>query len=202
MQVVGAPLAAGVLHLDGLADLRGWQWLFIVEGVPTALLGLALPLCLPLKPDRAKWLQAHEADAIQAAVTECRGSEDALARGGISKLLRTAFTHREMYLLGGVKFAKDLTGYGLMFWAPVLIRNLLHAHKTGAEDSCKAWAHPAKGLSETGYVEVLLAGVPYSLAATMNVVFAWHLQVLHSLCSAPSSSPAATLHCVYLLRAA
>ena len=39
MQVLGAPLAAGFLALDGVGGIAGWRWLFILEGCPSVLLG-------------------------------------------------------------------------------------------------------------------------------------------------------------------
>lgn len=44
-QVIGAPLAAGILYMDGLGGLRGWQWLFILEGSVTAIYGILLKVC-------------------------------------------------------------------------------------------------------------------------------------------------------------
>ena len=41
-QVIGAPLAAGLLYMDGLGGLRGWQWLFIIEGLVTSIYGILL----------------------------------------------------------------------------------------------------------------------------------------------------------------
>ena len=46
--IIGAPLSSSLLALDGLAGLRGWQWLLIIEGIPATILGL----CLPFHPDR------------------------------------------------------------------------------------------------------------------------------------------------------
>ena len=51
-QVIGAPLAAGILYMDGLGGLRGWQWLFILEGAVTAIYGVVLKVraaALPLQ---------------------------------------------------------------------------------------------------------------------------------------------------------
>ena len=42
MQIIGAPLAAGLLYMDGLGHLRGWQWIFIIEGLLTACYGVIL----------------------------------------------------------------------------------------------------------------------------------------------------------------
>ena len=145
VQVVGAPLAAGMLHLSGKGGLQGWQWLFIAEGVPTAALGLALPFLLPASVSKARWLSPAEAQTVQTEVDACRGDEASLSQGRVGALLRVAFAHRAMYALGLVKFAKDLTAYGLLFWVPILIRQLLHSHRTGSLDGCESWSSPADG---------------------------------------------------------
>ena len=50
-QVIGAPLAAGLLYMDGLGGLRGWQWLFIIEGLVTSIYGILLKVSrLPVVP--------------------------------------------------------------------------------------------------------------------------------------------------------
>jgi len=55
--VIGAPLSTALLDLDAL-DLRGWQWLFILEGLPAVLLGFVVLARLDDRPDRAAWLTA------------------------------------------------------------------------------------------------------------------------------------------------
>jgi MFS family permease len=62
MQVIGSPLAAALLSLDGLLGLQGWQWLFIVEGVPTVALGVYIHYTLPEGPATAAFLTAEERD--------------------------------------------------------------------------------------------------------------------------------------------
>merc|ERR1711904_45618 len=58
--VVGAPIAAEFLALDGMCGLRGWQWLFLGEGLPTILIALATPLVLPCNHQSAPWLALQE----------------------------------------------------------------------------------------------------------------------------------------------
>ena len=58
--LLGGPLAAGMLALDGAADLRGWQWLFLVEGALPVALAAALPLILPASPLACGFLSAEE----------------------------------------------------------------------------------------------------------------------------------------------
>ena len=58
--VLGGPIAAGLLSLDGLARLRGWQWLFLLEGIPAVALGIAIFCLLVHSPARAQFLAPDE----------------------------------------------------------------------------------------------------------------------------------------------
>ena len=58
--IVGGLLSGWLLGLNGLAGLRGWQWLFLLEGLPTILLGLAMFWLLPDSPATSRWLREDE----------------------------------------------------------------------------------------------------------------------------------------------
>jgi hypothetical protein len=175
MQVIGAPMAAGLLRMDGLAGLRGWQWLFIAEGAPTLVLGVCLPFLLPRDPKSARFLSRSEAHALAQEVTACR-SGNSPDEHTMLELLKMALTNSVMYIMGLVKFGKDFTLYACMFWAPMLIRGLLHKHQHNG-DSCSAWEGSGHDVPETGYREVLLTGIPYSFAALSSILVAWNSQV-------------------------
>ena len=64
MQVIGSPLAAGLLSLDGVWGLRGWQWLFVVEGLPTVVLGMYIHHVLVDGPAKAAFLTAEEREIV------------------------------------------------------------------------------------------------------------------------------------------
>src|SRR5947209_1971852 len=59
---IGSPLSVSLLQLEGLLGLRGWQWLFILEGLPTLLLGFVCLFVLTDKPAQASWLTAEQPD--------------------------------------------------------------------------------------------------------------------------------------------
>jgi len=63
--VIGAPLAAGLLAMDGWLGIAGWQWLFIVEGVPTVLMGLYTKVNLAESPAKASFLTPAEKTWLQ-----------------------------------------------------------------------------------------------------------------------------------------
>ena len=61
----GSPLSAALLTLDGMAGLRGWQWLLILEAMPAILLGLATLVVLPSRPAEATFLTAEQKSWLQ-----------------------------------------------------------------------------------------------------------------------------------------
>ena len=62
---LGSPISAALLGLDGWLGIRGWQWMFIIEGIPAVLLGLACLFVLTDRPAHARWLSADERDWLQ-----------------------------------------------------------------------------------------------------------------------------------------
>jgi MFS family permease len=64
--VAGGPLAAALLWLDEVAGLAGWQWLFLIEGLPAILIGWGVFRRLPDGPDAVAWLTPAERDWVRA----------------------------------------------------------------------------------------------------------------------------------------
>src|SRR3984885_11361561 len=64
--VVGGPLSSAILKLDGLHHLAGWQWLFLLEGVPTILLGISVLFLLKDSPAKVAWLNPEEKQWLQS----------------------------------------------------------------------------------------------------------------------------------------
>ncbi len=58
---LGGPISTAILHMDGIAGLKGWQWLFILEGLPTALFGFVFLTVMPDRPRDARWLGVRRA---------------------------------------------------------------------------------------------------------------------------------------------
>lgn len=92
--VMGAA-AGALLNLQGVFGLRGWQWLFLVEGLPAILLGLTIFLLLPDSPAQARWLTAPERDWIAQQLAADKTTPGASAHAGI---LRTLLDPRVLLL--------------------------------------------------------------------------------------------------------
>ena len=114
--VIGGPLSGFIMtRFAGVGGLAGWQWLFVLEGLPTALLGLLVLAILDDRISNAKWLSAEEKAVMQANIDrEDKGTShrfiDAMRQPG-TLLLSLIY----LFMLMGL--------YGLTFWMPQLIKN-------------------------------------------------------------------------------
>src|SRR5215510_7925684 len=67
--IIGGPVSSLILELDGMAGLHGWQWLFLIEGLPACALAFAVPKFMPNGPAEAPWLSDQEKAMISARLT-------------------------------------------------------------------------------------------------------------------------------------
>jgi ACS family tartrate transporter-like MFS transporter len=118
--VLGAPLAGLLLGLNGWQGLAGWQWLYLLEGLPAVLLGIHVWRSLPDAPSQARWLEPEEQRALEAQVRA--EQEDILTRHTVD--LRQALLHPTVWLLGLVLFACQCGSYGLTLWIPQIVKGL------------------------------------------------------------------------------
>jgi ACS family tartrate transporter-like MFS transporter len=118
--VVGGPLAGVLLELDGWQGLQGWQWLFLLEGIPAVVLGFVVLRYLTDSPEKAEWLTPEQ----RRWLAERMASEQrtAHARHGVG--LRAAFVHPTVWLLGLILFACQCGSYGLTLWIPQIVQGL------------------------------------------------------------------------------
>jgi ACS family tartrate transporter-like MFS transporter len=118
--VVGGPLAGVLLELDGWHGLQGWQWLFLLEGVPAIVLGFVVLGFLTDSPAEATWLAPAERSWLsERMATEQRAAH---VRHGVG--LGAAFVHPTVWLLGLILFACQCGSYGLTLWIPQIVQGL------------------------------------------------------------------------------
>ena len=116
---LGAPLSALLLDVNWLG-LQGWQWLFILEGLPAFFLGIAVLFLLTDRPHQAKWLTPDErAYLAEELAAEARAKD---STGKISVL--QALKMRNVWLLALGIFATNTGGYALGFWLPTTVKGL------------------------------------------------------------------------------
>ncbi len=116
--VFGGPASTQILNLRGLQGLAGWQWLFLLEGLPAVLLGFVVLAYLPDGPTSAKWLRLDEREWIEARLH----SEDR-AQPHRHETLRAAMLQREVWLLALLYGMLVLGMYGFGFWIPQIVKD-------------------------------------------------------------------------------
>jgi ACS family tartrate transporter-like MFS transporter len=116
--VVGSPLSGALLQLDGWLGLRGWQWLFVVEAVPSIVLGITVLSRLANTPAEARWL---EADELRWLKQRLRSERPKAETSRTKPSLVATLTNPRVLTLCAVYLALCLGGYGLDFFQPTLV---------------------------------------------------------------------------------
>jgi ACS family tartrate transporter-like MFS transporter len=118
--VVMGMIAGTLLNLQGKLGLAGWQWLFLLEGIPAVLIGAAFFTMLPDVPAEAKWLTAEERGALEALLEPT----DAGATMHGMSAVKAALGDGRVWLLGLFLFGTMISCYGYIFVAPSLLQQV------------------------------------------------------------------------------
>jgi ACS family tartrate transporter-like MFS transporter len=116
--IVGSPISGTILGLNGLGGLGGWQWLFLLEGIPAVLLGVVVLLVLPNGPKQVAWLSGAEKAWIQNRLDEEARRPELQQK----HRLVDAFTSGRVWLLCLIYFLLNVGGYGYELWLPSIIK--------------------------------------------------------------------------------
>lgn len=91
--VLGTPLSTILLEMDGLLGLHGWQWMYIIEGIPAIVLAVFIPFLLPSRPAEAAFLSEQERTWLVARLDRERAERAATNHGSHGKqLLKALFS--------------------------------------------------------------------------------------------------------------
>jgi len=116
--LIGGPLSGALLGLDGVYGLKGWQWLFLLEGLPAIALGISVIFYLDDRPETARWLAPPERkwlmETLAAERKACPLKPD----------IRVALTDATVWKLGIIFLLVAAGFYGYSFWAPLVIKSL------------------------------------------------------------------------------
>jgi MFS family permease len=124
--IIGSPISGAIVDLHPFAGLAGWQWLFVLEGLPAVALGCVVLLVLPNDPRGAPWLTAEEKDWIEQRLD----AEAAELAAGREHGLTEVFRSGRVWLLCATYFLLNVGTYSYELWAPSIIRSFSGASQT------------------------------------------------------------------------
>jgi D-galactonate transporter len=145
--VVGGPLSGWILNsLSGANDWAGWQWMFLIEGIPSILVGIVVLFVLDDRIDHAKWLTTEEKAVLDRNILadNAHKTEESVAK--------TLFSGR-VWLMALIYFCCVMGLYGVGFYLPTIIK--------------------ATGVQSVLTIGLLTA-IPYAFAAVSMVLTARH----------------------------
>jgi MFS transporter, ACS family, tartrate transporter len=145
---LGSPVSAWLLGLNGMLGLKGWQWLFICEGLPASLLGVACLFVLTDRPVKAKWLTNEQRSWLVERIEKDSSQKAAIGHLSIWKLLR----NRQFLMLTIVYSGASVTGSVLAIWQPQILKSF------------------GLTIMQTG----LLNSVPYGIASILMILWGRH----------------------------
>jgi ACS family tartrate transporter-like MFS transporter len=145
----GGPISTGIMHLmNGSLGLKGWQWLYILEGLPAVVLPILVLLVLPDKPKDASWLTEPEKRWLEH---ELESDREKIATKKVEHSVGRSLMNPMVWVLCLLYFCRTGSNYGLGFFMPQIIK--------------------AQGYTnlQTGWIMLL----PYVIGCIAMVAFGW-----------------------------
>jgi ACS family tartrate transporter-like MFS transporter len=118
--ILGAPLSGVLLQLEGVLGFHGWQWLFIVEGLPAIVLAFVVHGALTPTPDRATWLSGDERTWLHAELAKERQTIEVDSRHS----LLSALANWRVLVLGVLYIGMNMAMFGVSIWMPTIVKSL------------------------------------------------------------------------------
>jgi D-galactonate transporter len=119
--LLGGPLSGWILqNFDGLNGWAAWQWMFLIEGLPSVVLGIVVTLFLSDRPSEARWLNKSERQILQDALAD----ENHAGRHGNWRSLLALLKNPRIYVLTLIYFALVAGVITISFWIPAIIKSV------------------------------------------------------------------------------
>jgi MFS family permease len=158
--VVGGPISGFILKAcDGLNGWHGWQWLFLLEGLPSIVVGIVVFIVLDDRIGKAQWLTAEERQLLERNIA----AEDATKE---DPSIGTVLASPRVWLMSAIYFSFVMGLYGVSFWLPTIIK------ATGVSD-----AFTIGLLSAIPFAAAVVAMVLVSRSADRTRERRWHVAI-------------------------
>jgi ACS family tartrate transporter-like MFS transporter len=143
--LIGSPISGSILGMDGVLGLGGWQWIFILEAIPTIVLGILAFSCLTDRPEKANWLTPEQKAWLVAKLEGERQRAQRVPHTSVWKVLANKY---------------------------VLIMALVYAGAAGASTSLALWMPQlVKSFGLTNFQTGLVNAVPFGIAAIWMILW-------------------------------
>jgi MFS family permease len=117
--VLGSPISGMLLSLDGLAGIRGWQWLYLIEGMPAILLAPVIAFYLQDRPAEARWLEADQREWLVGRLQR----EQRYREQKRTYSVLQALTNPLVVFLGVIYFSNVCLNNGTAFFIPQIVKS-------------------------------------------------------------------------------
>ena len=144
---IGGPIAGLILRIDWLG-LPGWRWVFILEGVPAILMGIAILVIMTDRPEKARWLEPEEREWVARELEEEKRRKAAFGKITVWQAIR----HPVILILAGITFMANIAIAGFFLWLPTTVQR-------------------AGGLSP--FLSSTLSGLPFVAGIFGQIAFGW-----------------------------
>jgi MFS transporter, ACS family, tartrate transporter len=153
--IIGGPISGALLGLHHVRGLSGWQWLFLMEGIPAIMLGCVAFLFITDRPANAKWLSSEQRAWLAQTLHDEEQAAAAISNSAVNgkSSAYEAFLNPRIWLFAFVYFGLNTCAYGVSLWLPVALRSL-----TGVSN----------------FRLGLLSTIPYATAALVMVLVGAH----------------------------
>ncbi|GAB3001510.1 MFS transporter [Streptomyces pseudoechinosporeus] len=152
---LGAPLSGAIIqYMDGLFGLDGWRVMFLIEGAPTVVLGIAAWFYLTDRPRQAKWLSPDEREWLH---TTMEAEHSATAKGGHTSV-RQSLRDARVWILGLVYFGLGYGLFALSFFLPTIVAGFAESFDT----------------TFSIFEAALIVAIPFALGAIALVIWSRH----------------------------
>jgi MFS family permease len=146
--VVGPAIGGLLLQMDGMLGLRGWQWLFLIEAVPSVIMAVVTWQLLTDKPTDAAWLRPDQKAWLIERLAAERAQREAIRKFSLAE----AFYNPKIWILTVAFFGQNVSIFTLMFFTPLIVQ----------------------GLGVSTHMIGLVSGLPYVFALVAMNFWGWH----------------------------
>eukprot|EP00884_Botryococcus_braunii_P015965 jgi/Botrbrau1/3051/Bobra.0070s0046.1 len=167
-QVIGAPLAAGFLYMDGFLHVAGWQWVFIIEAVMTVTFGIALWFGLPRSPRTSRFLTPQERDWLQDR--NDRNTARAKSKDDKAGSLWAPLLNWRMYHICTAWWLMQCVQFSVLYFTPLIVDAMLTHNFTG-----KPVASKLEGKAQAAYTAkiALVSALLFIPGASSMWIIGW-----------------------------